>query len=489
MLRTIGEYKRKSLAWGVLGSCGLVTLVTLAFGQIDTERRLDDGVVFQSSEQLVFQIGKEHDVAIAGREKDRSGFSLAVGDINSDGQIDLFIGAPEASLEGAFRAGVALGLLGPVDGSLSSVSDATIAISFKGSDLSAGIGSGLVVADLNDDGQADLVVSSADMAVDDNRKRSGIIFVALGPIDAGSIDLAERADFRILGASRNDSAGKGLAAGDLNNDGSVDLAIGSPGGHELTKGGVDIIFGPFDGSEIDLRDGSDAILVGANGGDAAGTTIAIGDVNSDSIDDLVVNSRNADPDGVNNAGETYIVFGPIGPGTVDLVTAADVTISGRDREEFSGSGLAIGDLSGDGVNELVIGSMAAAASGRVGAGKVFVLNGPLQAGTIDLHEAATVVIEGERAIDRLGASVAVVDINDDGRSDLIVGASFADPGGIDTAGVTYIMYGNIFDRESTPLESALPRILFGVAALLVVIGGGSVTVLRLRRIRRRARPF
>ncbi len=487
MSRTTSASKGNALGWGALLGSLLVTVAALSFNWIDTSGQSNESTLFQATEQVVLQVGKEYDVVIAGQEKDRFGFALAVGDVDSDGRMDLFTGVPDSITDGAVRVGAAVGFLGAVEGNLMSVSSA--AWVFKGFDFSATIGSAVALADLNEDGHADFVVSSADMAVDDNRRRSGIVFVVLGPMEAGSFDLRERADFRILGAERNNAAGKGLTVGDLNNDGSVDLAIGSPGGQKLSKGGVDILFGPFDGADIDLREGSDAVLVGIDGGDAAGTTLAVGDINGDSIDDLVINSRQADPNGANNAGETYIVFGPIEAGVTDLATGADITIRGRDKEELSGSGLAVGDLNGDGISELVIGSMAATASGRVGAGKVLVLEGPLQTGTLSLHDTASVVIEGEHALDRLGASAAIADMNGDDRLDIVMGASFADPDGVDGAGVAYVMYGNIFDRESTPAESPLPQILIGMAVIVVLVGGGALALRQLRRVQRGSIPL
>ncbi len=39
---------------------------------------------------------------------------------------------------------------------------------------------------------------------------------------------------------------------------------------------------------------------------------AAGDLNGDGIDDVIMGARYADPNGVNLAGESYVVFGAIG---------------------------------------------------------------------------------------------------------------------------------------------------------------------------------
>ena len=324
------------------GALFLVCAILLAaFSQIRTTEGPQNEVLFQSTAQVVLHIGKEHDIALVGTQGERSGFSLGVGDIDTDGQVDMFIGVPSAFVDTNLRVGAAFGFLGPMDGRVSSVSGA--AIKAKGFDFSAGVGSAIVVVDLNMDGETDLIVSASEMPPEPNHVEAGIIFVVLGPVPSGIVDVAERADFKIIGAARRHDSGRGLAAGDLNNDGVIDLAIGTPGAQNLTNGSVEILFVPFDGSEIDLRDGADVTLIGTNPGGEAGTAVAVGAVKSD-------------PNGLEHAGEAYVVYGPLQPGAVDLASSAAITLRGQNNEDFSGSALAIGDLSGDGVSDLVIGS-------------------------------------------------------------------------------------------------------------------------------------
>ena len=502
MLRNADQQRTRVPTWGVLAASSLIAFISLVFVMGNTAAQTD---------ALILRIAKEYDVAIAGEQRDWFGYSVSVGDINSDGQDDLLVGAPESDIDSRFRSGAAFGFIGPIDSTLTESSAADIKL--KGFDVTAGIGSSVLVADVNGDNIADFLISSEEKGVDDTRHESGLIYVVHGPIEAtgaGAVELNdESADFRILGPHRNYSSGKGLAAGDVNNDSVLDIAVGSPNGYGSRKGGVEILLGPFDGSDIDLRDGGDTTFIGSIGaigstrnGDAAGASIAIGDLNNDGIDDIAINSRSADVAGIENAGETHIIFGPLDPSELEsLVTqdedngvpiksVVDVTLQGEEvRDNASESSLAIGDLDGDGVNDFIVGSMQSDASGNRAAGKVFIIKGPLLSGTYNLEDTADVVIEGENSIDSLGSGVDVGDLNGDGVADLALAANFADPQEREEAGITYIMFGNIFEREPTPEESNLPQIIIGVAIGTVVLVIVVALIWYLRRMRRGTMPM
>ena len=502
MLRTANLYRTRFPTWGVLTASLLIALIAAIFAIGNSAAQTD---------QLVLKIAKEYDVAIAGESRDWFGYSLSVGDINNDGQADLLVGAPESDLDSRFRSGAAFGFLGPIDDTLTESSGADV--KYKGFDVTAGIGSAVLIQDINGDNVSDFLISSEEKGVDDTRHESGLTYVVFGSIEvtgAGAVELNDQtADFRILGAHRNYNSGKGLAAGDVNNDGVVDLAVGSPSGYGSRKGGVEILLGPFDGSDIDLRDATDATLIGSIGtigstrnGDAAGASIAIGDINNDGIDDIAVNSRSADVGDLENAGETYIIFGPLDPaeleslasqdeeGGVPIESLVDVTLQGEEvRDNASESSLAIGDLNGDGVNDLIVGSMQSDASGNRAAGKVFLIEGPIASGVYNLEDAADVVIEGENSIDSLGSGVGVGDLNGDGVADLALAANFADPQERENAGVTYIMFGNIFEREPTPEESNLPQIIIGVVGAIVLVAAAILAIWWLRRTRPGSMPM
>jgi hypothetical protein len=146
-------------------------------------------------------------------------------------------------------------------------------------------------------------------------------------------------------------------------------------------------------------------------------------------------ARGNDTRGI-QAGRVYLFYGPL-DGLLEAIDA-DAIISGAEFEEVGNVVAPLGDLNGDGFDDVVIGT---AIAGSTFEGRAFVFNGPL----FGEHTSASAdaVIRGSFPNESFGASVASAgDMNGDGIPDLIVGApSF--PLGVKNTGRAYIFYGPV----------------------------------------------
>lgn len=174
---------------------------------------------------------------------------------------------------------------------------------------------------------------------------------------------------------------------------------------------------------IDLATTSaDLTVFGDDRLDLSANALASADINGDTIDDLIIGARTADPAGRTSAGETYVIYGgPSLPAIIDLnSTSADLTVIGEDQSDLFGSGVAAGDINGDTIDDLIVGATYADGPGtasctlggtgdRCLAGETYVIYGsPALPATIDLAAtSADVTVFGEVAGDFLGGVAPV----------------------------------------------------------------------------------
>ncbi|MCJ7511035.1 MAG: FG-GAP-like repeat-containing protein [Dehalococcoidia bacterium] len=295
-----------------------------------------------------------------------------------------------------------------------------------------------------------------------------------------TIDLArQRPALSLLGAQASDRV-RAVAAGDVNGDGVQDIIVGAfaadgPQDSRPDCGEVYVIFGPADGSEvIDFAEGQqDVTIFGADSGDSLGFGVAVGDVNGDTIDDILAGALLADGPGNErpNAGEAYVIFGsPTLEPTVDIALGEqDLTIFGVEEEDRLGADLATGDANGDGVQDILVGSFLADGpeNARYQGGEAYLILGtPSLAGARDMAqgEYALALIAAE-ADDQLGHRVAMGDLNKDGTDDLIVTAFRADgpDNAREDAGEVYVFFGSPSLSGVLDLTSTSPNVTVAAA--------------------------
>ena len=276
------------------------------------------------------------------------------------------------------------------------------------------------------------------------------------------IDMASyQASGHIFGAGAMDKLGLSLAAGDFNGDHKEDILVGAdeadgPGNERTAAGEAYIIFGSAaDLGTVDLASSAPGVtILGDDNDDHLGTPLATGDLNHDGFADAVIASRFGDgPTGNRSgAGEVYMVFGSTSVGgVVDTASGQqDVTIYGADVNDHLPSSVAVGDVNGDGIDDLLLGTYEGdgPANTRDGAGEAYVIFGsPALSGVIDLAVGgADVTIYGEKAGalgDRLGYGLASGDFSGDGTDDILVTAQWG--GGPDNtrlASDAYVIFGS-----------------------------------------------
>jgi hypothetical protein len=243
-----------------------------------------------------------------------------------------------------------------------------------------------------------------------------------------------------------------IVTGDFDGDGLDDIIVSSIEENIFPNddvGVVYIIYGvPILPATYDMGAHSNLTIIGVNANDGLGSSLAIGNINNDSYDDLIVGAAKSDT--------VHVFFG--GPYIRSLTTpwdlainTANVTIIGKPLDTF-GVSVAIDDLDKDDIDDLIIGAPTSMGKNdaKVDCGEVYIIKGEGNLPeTIDFsqpqppNDVNFSIIYGDDPNDQFGTVVATGgDFDNDTYLDIAVSAPYGDGNdeSRNDAGEVYVLY-------------------------------------------------
>ena len=419
--------------------------------------------IYRGRRGAFFSAGPD-EILAGGLSGDLFGWSVAACDFNADGRTDLAVGAYNVEdrarerADWAFDQGAVFVYHRTEDGFGDEPDTALWGDVYVGDGAWVGdpamhLGTHLAAADFDGDGVCDLAVASYEFDRSTQNTNDGLVYLYQGVAGSG---LRTRPSLAWAGGPNDNNGrfGRGLTAGDLDGDGRAELAVGHYQ-HDAGQGDNHGAFYLFRGRPLAptvtatvYRPLSTADWSYEHDGqwDQVGFYPVIADATGDGQPDLLVGNLSDEVPGKPwDSGTIRIYEGRAQAGLLPDTTPTRI-IAGRAAGDWYGTAFAVvGDVDTDGVPEIISFSGLSDRHGRdVGSVELLL--------DYDPEAFLSLALPGGPSGHWFGWAADIVgDVDNDGFSDLIVGAPFnaSTTRGLRT-GAAYLYRGQADGFESTP---------------------------------------